>query len=325
MTGAEWLPYALPLRQPWQTHRGATTQRQGRLLRLTAADGRVGWGDCAPLPAFGIDEARATEFAEECAQLDLAAQRAGLPLDAWLSGRPPAAAIAVNASLGDLHSVSDEALSSALAAGYRVLKLKVGIGAPAEEIAKLRDVAARLPAGYGLRLDANGAWSPATALGFLGACRDLPVEACEEPLHDPDGATLAELQSAVPFAIAIDESAPLLGERLFGQPPVRRIVIKPARQGGLLASLTLAMRARTAGMEVVFSSALESSCGLLACAHLAAAVAPEAVHGLATAEWLAGDTGERMMLAGGRLMLPAAAGTGFRWAGATAAAFAAPA
>ncbi len=322
MTKADWLPYALPLNEPWQTSCGTTVLRRGRLLRLRSNDGRCGWGDCAPLPAFGIDETRATAFAEECAQLDLSAQRAGLPFNAWLGGNPPLASIAVNASLGSLLTVSSAGLTAAYADGFQVIKLKVGVGTLGEEIASLQDLADTLPVGCRLRLDANGAWSSAEALAFFTACRDLPIEACEEPLREPDPRDLARLQDGIPFAIAIDESLERLGKDLFRHPPVRRIVIKPARQGSLLASMEIALRARAVGMEVIVSSGLESSCGLLAGAHLAAAVAPQAVHGLATASWFACDTGEAVTIDNGRLILPGETGIGFRWAGEAATAFA---
>lgn len=324
MTSADWLPYALPMRQPWRTSRGSSTLRRGRLLRLRSADGRTGWGDCAPLPEFGIDEARATAFAEECAQLDLAAQRAGLPLDAWLGGRQPVGSLAVNANLGSLLTVNASDITAACLAGYRVVKLKLGIGTEREELDHLQRLADALPAGCQLRLDANGAWSYAQASAFLSACRDLPVEACEEPLREANVREMARLQAAVPFAIAIDESLPRLGSELFRHQPVRRIVLKPARQGSLLASMEIALRARNAGLEIVISSALESSCGLLACAHLAAAVAPDTVHGLATAGWFSCDTGIPSPLDNGRLIMPGLAGLGFCWAGAAAPAFALP-
>ncbi len=322
MTSADWLPYALPLRLPWQTSRGSTALRRGRLLRLRHADGREGWGDCAPLPEFGIDEVRAVAFAEECAQLDLAAGRGGKPLAAWLSGNPPVHALAVNASLGRLTANSAAAVAAACAAGFRIIKLKVGVAPVAEEVRLLQALAAALPAACRLRLDANGAWSAAEAEYFLAACRELPVEACEEPLRTPDARDLARLQAAVPFTLAVDESLEQLGRDFFAQPPVRRIVIKPARLGGLLASMAIALRARAAGVETVISSALESSCGLLACAHLAAAAAPAAVHGLATAAWFACDAGKPPVIDQGQLILPRDAGLGFRWAGKAAPAFA---
>ncbi len=343
IVAADWLPYALPLQRPWQTARGVMTQREGRLLRLTAADGRIGWGDAAPLPEFGIDEAMAAAFAEECAQLDLLAQQAGLPLNAWLSGEASRATAAVNSVLGAISTVNAEQLRAAHAAGYRVAKLKVGVLPVAEEIALLHRLCAEIPvapapagaqgggwtpAGAGmtvggnvsmptlrLRLDANRAWSMAEAQIFIAGCAGLPVEGLEEPLAEPSAAALAELQRRATFPLAVDESIELLAPGFFRHPPVRRLVLKPARHG-LLATVELALRARASGIEVVVTSALESACGLLACAHLAAAVAPDSVHGLGTADWLAADTGAPPLIRQGELHLPTSPGIGFHPSGA---------
>jgi len=92
---------------------------------------------------------------------------------------------------------------------------------------------------------------------------------------------------------------------------VRRLVIKPARHGGLLASTELALRARASGLEVIVTSALESAYGIATLTHLAAAVAPDAVHGLATADWLASDTGLSPPILNGRMPLPKGNGIGF--------------
>lgn len=311
IVAADWLPYCLPLRRPWQTSRGSFSERHGRLRRLTADDGRSGWGDCAPLPEFGIGEAAATAFAEESAALDLAAQRAGLPLDAWLSGRAPLASVAVNASFGPISTVDRNSLAQAAAAGFTVAKLKVGVAPVDDEIAALQQLAATLPPALRLRLDANRAWTIAVARRFIAAGAGLPIDGLEEPLADPTHALLASLQAAANFPLAIDESIRLLDTAFFRHPPVRRLVLKPARHGGLLASTELALRARASGLEVVVTSALESACGIATLAHLAAAVAPEAVHGLATGDWLAGDAGLRPRIVDGRMRLPAGDGIGF--------------
>ena len=311
IVAADWLPYRLPLRRPWQTSRGTLNERHGRLRRLTDDDGRTGWGDCAPLPEFGIDEAAATAFAEESAALDLAAQRAGLPLDAWLSGRAPVASVAVNASFGPISTVDRNRLAQAVAAGFTVAKLKAGVAPVDDEIAALHRLAATLPPTLRLRLDANRAWPLAAARRFVAAGAGLPIDGLEEPLADPDPAQLTSLQAAANFPLAIDESIHLLDANFFRHPPVRRLVLKPARHGGLLASTELALRARASGLEVVVTSALESACGIATLAHLAAAVAPEAVHGLATGDWLAGDAGLRPRIVDGRMRLPAGDGIGF--------------
>jgi O-succinylbenzoate synthase len=320
LVAADWLPYALPLKRPWQTSRGEIGERRGRLLRLQTADGLTGWGDCAPLPEFGIDEVAAAAFAEETAHLDLIAQKAGLPLNAWLSGESPISSLAVNCGFWSFFAAErapKEAplgcsiLENAAAAGYSVIKFKVGVRPVAEEIANLHRLAADLPPGLNLRLDANRAWSFADAQSFLAACAGLPIDGLEEPLAEPNSVFLQNLQATVAFPLAIDESIHLLDAHFFRHPPVRRLVIKPPRHG-LLASVELALRARASGLEVIVTSSLESACGLLACAHLAAAVAPEAVHGLATADWLASDTGPAPAIVGGRLQLPTVAGLGFQ-------------
>ena len=315
IVAADWLPYCLPLRRPWQTSRGSFSERHGRLRRLTTDDGRTGWGDCAPLPEIGIDQAAATAFAEECATIDLAAQRAGLPLNAWLSGRPPLTSVAVNASFGPISTVDRDSLAQAAAAGFIVAKLKVGVAPVNDEIAALQRLAATLPPALRLRLDANRAWPLAAAQRFVAACAGLPIDGLEEPLADPDSTLLASLQAAAVFPLAIDESTHLLDANFFRHPPVRRLVLKPARHGGLLASTELALRARASGLEVIITSALESACGISALAHLAAAVAPDAVHGLATGDWFACDTGPSPRVVDGWMRLPKGNGVGFAMEG----------
>lgn len=316
IVAAEWLPYALPLRRPWQTSQGEIDERQGRLLRLQTADGLTGWGDCAPLPDFGISDDAAAAFAEETAHLDLVAQNAGLPLNAWLSGEPPVTSVAVNANGGTILTANRSTLDNAAEAGFTIVKLKLGRLPVSDEIAGLLRLARDLPPGLQLRLDANRAWAYTEAQTFIAACVGLPVEGLEEPLARPDAVALAKLQSMAAFPLAIDESIDLLDAHFFRHPPVRRIIIKPARHGGLLASMELALRARASGLEVIVSSSLESACGLLACAHLAAAVAPLAMHGLATADWFATDTGRAPPIANGRLQLPITPGLGFQRRGA---------
>ena len=311
IVAADWLHYRLSFKQPWQTARGLLNEREGALLRLQTDDGLTGWGDAAPLPEFGISEASARDFAEECAQLDLAAQRTGVNLANWLSCEPAPESVTVNAVLGSIFSLKPDAIGSAVAAGFKILKLKVGLQPVAEEIRQLQILSNALPPGIRWRLDANAAWSAANAHTFICAARQLPVEGLEEPLREPSHHGLRELQALAPFPLAIDESTHLLDQNFWLAPPVQRLVIKPARCGGLLASIELALRARAAGLEVIITSSLESACGLTACAHLAAAVAPFSTHGLASADWFVHDTGPPPVIENGQMLIPKQPGIGF--------------
>ncbi|HEY9658068.1 MAG TPA: hypothetical protein V6C65_06425, partial [Allocoleopsis sp.] len=47
--------YHRPFKQPLMTHHGVWAVREGIILRLSDASGRVGWGEIAPIAAFGSE------------------------------------------------------------------------------------------------------------------------------------------------------------------------------------------------------------------------------------------------------------------------------
>jgi len=311
-------PYALPLQAPWRTAAGTVRLRRGWKVRVEDEDGGVGIGDHpAPLSdqaadgpgerlkdlgsallGRSLDEALASlddAFGIETALLDLLARKRGLPLRRLLS--PQAAdrvKVNVIAPFDGIVAMAEQ--------GFTTLKVKVGLRPWRDEAAALHRVS--LAPGVTLRLDANRAWSRVEAEGFLAAIADLPVESVEEPLREPEIGTLASLQSTTAIALAIDESLETLGlEPLLADPPVRRLVLKPALLGGLRRTLNVAMAARAVGYEIVVTTYLESAVGVAAVASLAAALDPEArmAHGLATSALFASDVAERLPLASGFL------------------------
>ncbi|HYQ88263.1 MAG TPA: o-succinylbenzoate synthase, partial [Candidatus Binatia bacterium] len=48
-------PYSLPLRDPWPSADGDVKERRGWILALEDDLGRVGLGDAAPFPGFGLE------------------------------------------------------------------------------------------------------------------------------------------------------------------------------------------------------------------------------------------------------------------------------
>ncbi|BAN34197.1 L-alanine-DL-glutamate epimerase [Sulfuricella denitrificans skB26] len=322
LTHCTFAPYRLPLRQLWVSARGGFVVREGWLVRLETDAGLTGYGDCAPLPQAGTESmdsavaclsdwattlpglplevalGRITAGAAgapaaccglETALLDLLAQQAGLPLARWLNSHS-SAAVKVNAVIGGLDSQIVERALAAVAEGYSVLKLKVGLAAGHEEIPLLHNLVSCLPAGVSLRLDANCAWNEGQAEVFLSALTGLPVESVEDPLVNPDMAGWLRLQAKVPFPLAADESLRIMGvDAAFNQPPVWRVVLKPMVLGGLVSALALAQRAREAGVECVVTTTVDSAVGVSAALHLAAAVANNLAHGLATSAWLESD------------------------------------
>jgi o-succinylbenzoate synthase len=328
-------PYTIPLSRPWKCARGDTVLRRGWLVRIEDTEGAHGWGEtaglpgagtetaeqaetalgeaCASLPGLNPDEARdrlparerpAARCGLECALLDLAARRAGLPLHRFL--RPESVPeVRVNAFVGAVDEGLGGRLEAAAALGFEVAKLKLATAPLATELPLLHAVVARLPPGLRLRLDVNRGWTTAEAEATLPRFSEWPVEAVEEPACDADGAALARLQAMVAFSIALDESLSSWPED--GPLPVRRQILKPMVVGGPSRVLALARRPAT---ESVVTSSVDTAVGLWLSAHLGAALGNGLAHGLDTASWLSSLLGPAPPR-GGLLRLPDAPGLGF--------------
>ena len=253
------------------------------------------------------------QWAIETALTDIAAQRQGLPLAQFLGAAAGTTSVAVNAALGPLGDACAARAREAIAQGYAIGKIKVGIEGVAAELARLQALAEATQGRLRLRLDANRAWTRADAERFLAAIAGLPIDAVEEPLAQPTLAALAALQAGLPYSLAIDESLPQFGaDALIEAQAVRRFVLKPARLGGIGATQAIALKARQAGIEIVLTSVVDSAVGVTAAAQLAAALSPSLAHGLGTGAWLAADVAVPPAIAAGRLQLPDSPGLGLR-------------
>ncbi len=281
----EFRRYALPFRAPVRTAHGAWTTREGVWVRLTREDGRIGYGEAAPISWFGTETV--DEIAERCAEigafadderidtftaaagvlrgaLTMARRAMEAPLEAAVDYLPVAALLpAGRAALAEVDAKID--------AGFRNFKWKVGVGDGADELALLDDLLGRFPSGAKLRLDANGAWEPRVAERWFERCAERPIEWIEQPLA-PDRREardwLLGLANDYPTPVGLDES--VSSDRdvdhwlEVGWPGV--FVIKPsllADAGAVIARL----RARQA--RVAFSSALETAIGAQAALRLA--------------------------------------------------------
>jgi len=275
--------YRLPFLHPARTAHGVWEEREGLLVRLENEEGRVGFGEVAPIPWFGTetlaeaeDALVRLEGAVEPARLDGVPERLGcvrFALAAARAGAAPAPAAASRLAVAALLPAGRAALAAAdraVAAGWVAFKWKVGAGDAADEQALLDDLLARLPGHAKLRLDANGAWNRRLAARWLARCADRPIEFVEQPCFAEPAATEAErrrtddalrgLADDHPTPIALDESvAGLAGLRAWLERGWRGVVvIKPALvgAGADLEALLGSFRA-----DVVFSSALETAVG----------------------------------------------------------------
>ena len=125
----------------------------------------------------------------EIARLDLAAKLAGIPL--WrLLGASSVEAVECNATLvaGPPKAVAADA-ERWLARGFRTLKLKVGVPGDVGQVEAVREAAGPEA---GIRVDANGVWSPQEAVLRLTAMERQRIELAEQPAADLEGLAASE-------------------------------------------------------------------------------------------------------------------------------------
>ena len=261
---------------------------------------------------------------------DLLARRAGRSLAEHLVSGPapsPVHSVAVNALIAAAEpSEVEQAVQSAIQAGFGAVKLKVGAVVPDIDVERVRAARSALGAEAELRLDANGAWDEGTALDVLGRVQDCDIAYCEEPVAGMDAVAAVGRRSPVP--VAADESIRSeAGAARALDLGISTLVVKPQALGGPDVALSIAARVRQAGASVVVTSFLDSAVGVAHALHVAAAVdaaalaavdapavdapaPPRRAHGLATAGLLATDVAKARPVVAGTMAVPAAAGLG---------------
>ena len=200
--------------------------------------------------------------------------------------------IPVNATLP---AVSPDEVAAVLSpfGNFGSVKIKVAEKGQslADDVARARKVRDLYPEAK-IRLDANAGYTTADTMVVARELRDLGLQYIEQPVR-----TIAELkelrtwlaEEQIPLKVAVDESIrkstdPLLVAR---EQAADIAVIKVQPLGGIRRAMAIASES---GLEIVVSSALETSIGIGHGLHLAAAM-PNLSYdcGLATAGLLGGD------------------------------------
>ena len=93
-----------------------------------------------------------------------------------------------------------------MAAGFRCIKLKIGAIGFEDELALLRHIRAHFSSReIELRVDANGAFSPADAMEKLKRLSELELHSIEQPIRAGQWEEMARLAADSPLPIALDE------------------------------------------------------------------------------------------------------------------------
>lgn len=322
----------LPLVHPFKIARCEESVARTAIVRVRA-DEREGIGEAAPTerydesvesvvaylsshPLAADDQYRldsllhaemppAARAGLDLALHDLIGKELGKPLYDLL-GLDPSATPATSFTIG----IADPELTLrkvAEAGDHPILKIKLGIGTPSEQVETIAAIRTR----YGgvLRIDANEGWDVGTAVRILNELERYGIELCEQPLPAGHPEQLKAVRERVSIPIVADEDALVASDlpRLFGC--VDGVNVKLAKAGGIRGALAMIHTARAMDLRVMIGCMVESAVASTA----AAQISP-------LADWadidgpflIARDPFAGVTYRDGKLVLPEAPGLGVR-------------
>lgn len=300
----DFAPLVVPLREAFGIAGGAQLSAANVLVTVTLADGTLGFGEGAPLPAYNAETQAGTLRALHAAAptikgMDARSWRAisGLlresittsgsarcaletaVLDAWLKQHRVPMATFFGGKAEPLESditITTGSVQEAAAAaerwqklGFRRFKVKVGAGDADLDAARVLATSRACP-GSSIILDANAALSSKAAIELVRQLRAFGVQPSlfEQPTPAGDWDELSRVAEHV--TVAADENVvtaadALLAARL-GSPHVINIKIMKA---GIVEALDIAAVARASGMSLMIGGNVESILAMTVSASLA--------------------------------------------------------
>jgi len=306
-------PLYLPLRTPYIWSQGVEDAFAVNLIQVMLEDGTVGIGETTTAPdaaaqqmilermsryfigqsVFDFSKCAATAYKGrfltfggnmprffnqlicglEMAALDAQGKHLGRPVWDLLGG-------AVRGDVGYFYFLQGDTIEaivadakSAIAAGQPIIYLKVGISAE-YDIAVVKAVRAAI-GDTRLRLDANEAWDPATALRMIQRLAPYDIEYIEQPTPSASLESLAHVTARSPIATGADQAVFTLHDvsRACATRAADMIAVGPREIGGLRNMIKAAGIAEGAGLNICIHSSMTT--GITTCAehHIGRAIA----------------------------------------------------
>lgn len=336
MLHCSFTPFTLDFKTPSWTSRGVLTQKQTYIVRLMDADqpDKAALGECALFKGLSADDVPEYErvlaelcwnindykdsyqekfkqypsivFGLETAFADLAngCKMRPFPSD-FTNGQGE---IKINGLIWV--GTKEEMLAqvrSKIEAGFSCIKLKVGAHDFDQELEMLRAIRSEFSrSDIELRVDANGAFSPADALQKLDRLSKLDLHSIEQPIKAGNWSEMARLCRETTLPIALDEE--LIGvfektakAKLLQEINPQFIVLKPSLHGAFCGTDEWISLAEERNIGWWITSALESNIGLNAIAQWAFRKGVTMPQGLGTGQLYTNNLTSFLTLSGDRL------------------------
>lgn len=311
-------PRLLHFKQPAGTSRGVYNTRKVWYIEISSMENPSikSIGECAPLPNLSCDDVPQYEevLQQACSRV---AREGNIPTESLrnypsiLFGLETAlrhyetgslalwdtpfsrgeAGIPINGLIwmGNFEEMYRQ-IEAKMEAGYRCIKLKIGAIDFDAELTLLKHIRSRFSVkDIELRVDANGAFSPAEAMHKLDALSKLDLHSIEQPIRAGQWEEMARLTARTPLPIALDEelighNIPEIKKELLSAIRPQYIILKPSLHGGICGSNEWIAEAEKQNIGWWVTSALESNIGLNAIAQWCATLHNALPQGLGTGQ-----------------------------------------
>ena len=314
MLKASFQKYRLHFKEPSGTSRGILLDKDTYFIRIweEGAETCFGLGECALFRGLSAEdrpdyEEKLREVCNRIAEIETASLqewssiRFGVEMafaDLRQGGKriyfPSAfsageAGIEINGLIwmGDRETMLQR-IRAKLDAGFHCIKVKIGAIDFQSELDLLKFIRRRFGReDVELRVDANGAFAPETALERLDALAKYDLHSIEQPIRAGQWEEMARLTSESPLPIALDEE--LIGcntlegkQKLLSAIRPQYIILKPSLHGGVCGGNEWISEAEKRQIGWWITSALESNIGLNAIAQWCATFDNPLPQGLGT-------------------------------------------
>lgn len=315
---------------PGQTSRGTLYSKPSWIIMLFDGES-TGIGECSIIPGLSPDYS--SGFEDNIGQIINDVNIGGLPDSATLSDLPSLqfgletaladlkhkqrgllypsdftegkTGIPINGLIwmGSIGEMKDR-IREKMKEGFGVLKLKVGALPFEEEKALLTSIRREFgESDLEIRLDANGAFQPDSALERIQSLSPLSIHSIEQPIMPGNLDEMAHICHNSPIPIALDEE--LIG--VYGREQKANviktikphyIILKPGLIGGFRSAEEWIELAEQNGVGWWATSALESNVGLNAIAQWVFTMQPSMVQGLGTGKVFSNNIASPLYLNG---------------------------
>ena len=202
---------------------------------------------------------------------DILGKTARKPLFKLLGGFREQVPTDITLSIKEPKEMAEDAVK-AVRRGFEALKVKVGLN-PEEDFERVQKIREAVGSEVAIRIDANQGWTVRQAVEVLKKLEPFNIEFVEQPVNADDIEGLAKVRKNSPIPVMADESvhSPSDALRVITEEAVDLINIKLMKSGGILNAKKIAAVAEAAHVPCMIGCMGESSIGISAAVHLAAA------------------------------------------------------